>query len=149
MRFSKKITAAAIASAITAPAFAGPDEDILFRQLQIRTMGYSAVMLGAISQGRSDEEEHFTALANQMAHAATMLKDAFEADTRGEGQSPTRAKDNIWENWDDFAGKLDKLEADTARVAELANDGDLDGAKQAVGTVFGNCKACHDTYRSE
>ena len=63
MRISlKSMAVASIIGAVaivSIPAEAGPNEDILFRQLQIRTMGYSAVMLNVISQGKSDQGQHF------------------------------------------------------------------------------------------
>ncbi len=153
MRFSLKsialVSIAGVAAVAAVPAQAGPDEDILFRQLEMRTMGYSASVIFAITEGRSDQAQYFTALANQMATAAVMLKDSFEPNTVGQGRLPTRAKPNIWDNWNDFSGKLDKLAADTARVAELENAGDRAGAVKAMEAVFSNCKTCHDTYRTE
>ncbi|MBL4787637.1 MAG: cytochrome c [Kordiimonadaceae bacterium] len=90
----------------------------------------------------------FPAIAADMADAATKTKAAFLKDTRGM-KGHTEAKDIIWDNWDDFAQRLDQLETDAAAFSEAAKTGDMALFQAAMGKVGKNCKSCHDKYKDK
>ncbi len=97
-------------------------------------------------KGELDLTEELPALAQMMATAASISKASFEKDTRGmEGH--TEAKDSIWENWEDFAARMDTFEADTKALVIAAESGDKGQFGAAFGKVTKNCKSCHDKYR--
>ncbi|NVJ99047.1 MAG: cytochrome c [Alphaproteobacteria bacterium] len=110
---------------------------------------YAINNLVANAKGDVNHKDQIPALANIMAQAATMTKASFQKDTRGI-HGMTEAKDAIWENWEDFAGRLDQLEADTKAFAEVANStdnmGEIMGAFKNVGR---HCKSCHDKYKED
>ncbi len=66
----------------------------------------------------------------------------------GSDQGDTSASPAVWENMDDFKGRVEKLIAD-AKAAEAATTGGLDAFKVALGAVAENCGACHDLYRKK
>ena len=82
--------------------------------------------------------------AKALAGAAANVKEAFRANTTSlEGK--TAALPLIWDNYDDFSAKADKLAGDTAALLAAAESGgDVGGALR---TVFSNCKGCHDKYK--
>jgi len=157
MKFGK-IAAAALITTITSGTVApfaaygdGADGEKRFFESQYRHdvmehFNYSMKKLIPILFKKAGHEDHLPAIANIMANTAKMTKSAFEKDTRSmEGH--TAAKDGIWDSWDDFAARMDKLEADTAAFAEAAKSGDMAVIMPAFKKVGSNCKSCHDEYK--
>ena len=149
------VAAAALVGSALAPlaAHGESDKKERFAESQYRHdvmehFSYGFKKIGAISKKKAGKTEHIAAIANIMANAATMTKDAFEKDTRAM-EGFTKSKDSIWENWDDFAMRLDKLEVDAAAFAEAAKSGDMAIIGPAMGAVGKNCKSCHDEYKEE
>lgn len=84
-----------------------------------------------------------------VAGAATKIKDAAAKALvlfpKGSTDPKSRAKDEIWTNWDKFDGLMKELEAKAGELATAAaNKGDVGAASKAM---FGNCKSCHDDFR--
>ena len=133
------------------PALADADEDIRYRKLQMSTMGGSLRSIMAIAQGKLDKSDDFAALVNQAAAATALHESAFSANTDGQGSEETTAKGSIWENWEDFSGRLTKLNAGMQAAAGVVNEGG--SAEDVVAVlkdqVFVNCKSCHDDYRTK
>lgn len=157
-KFSKKIIAVAVAGSLFAPfaatgAFGDDDGEERFAESQYRHdvmehFNYSIKKILQNFQGNVQHPEHFAPIATIMASTATMTKAAFEKDTRGmEGH--TKAKDEIWDNWEDFSSRLDQLEADTAAFAEVAQSGNMEQIGPAFRKAVSQCKACHDKYKAD
>lgn len=149
---TRTLAAAAIAAvAFSSISLAHGEEEKRFAESQYRhdLMAITKNALGGIVQhlqGKADHEGHIAKLAEVMAHSAAMSKAAFEKDTRGmEGH--TEAKDDIWENWTDYAERMDKYAADTAALADAAKTGDMSQIGPAFKKATSNCKSCHDEYR--
>ena len=50
---------------------------------------------------------------------------------------------------DDFKAKLEKMQGEAAKLAEVAKGGDLAAIKAQFGETGKACKACHDKYRNK
>ena len=61
----------------------------------------------------------------------------------------TGAKPAIWQNPEDFAGKLRNFQAAAKAFHAAAASGDLNAIKARGGDLGQACKACHDKYRTE
>ncbi|WP_417450919.1 c-type cytochrome [Kordiimonas sp.] len=150
----KLITGAAALSLLAAGGMSfahGDDDEERFAQSQYRhdvmeLAKYSLTNIVQHLQGKADHEGHVAKLANVMALSAEMSKAAFKEDTRGM-DGKTEAKDSVWENWDDFAKRLDAYAADTAALAAAAKGGDMAEIGPAFKKAASHCKSCHDDYR--
>jgi len=119
-----------------------------YRHDVMEHFNYSMKKLVPILFKGAGHEDHLPAIAKIMSNAAIMSKTAFEKDTRGmEGH--TESKDKIWDNWDDFAKRLDKLEADTAAFVVATETADNALIIPAFKQVGSNCKSCHDEYKNK
>ena len=67
----------------------------------------------------------------------------------GTDMGNTKAKPEIWENMDDFKAKAEKMQAETAKLLQVAQTGDAAALKAQVGETGKACKACHDNYRNK
>jgi cytochrome c556 len=106
--------------------------------------GFGKIM--KIRKGEAGTMADLPGIADDMAKAASMTVAAFEKDTRGM-EGFTKAKDNIWENWDDFSQRLQKMDVDAQAFAVAAKTGDMAVIGPAMGALGKNCKSCHDDYK--
>ena len=119
-----------------------------YRHDVMEHFSYGFKKIGMIMKGQAGSKDDIAAIANIMANASMMTKAAFKKDTRNmEGH--TEAKDKIWEKWDDFSQRLDKLEADANAFAVAASSGDMAQIGAAMQNVGKNCKSCHDEYKKD
>lgn len=156
MKFRSLTTAAlvgAVLSATVAPVFAHGEEgkeprfaESQYRHDQMERLGKGFGKIRKISKGEGGSPADFPAIAKDMADAASTMKAAFEKDTRGiEGH--TQAKDSIWENWEDYASRLDQMNSDAQAFAAAAASGDMSKMGPTMGALGKNCKSCHDKYK--
>ncbi|TNE64335.1 MAG: cytochrome c [Alphaproteobacteria bacterium] len=95
-------------------------------------------------KGEGSEDDDIAALAEIIAQSAAESKASFEKDTRGMA-GKTEARPEIWENWEDFASRMDSFAADARAFADTAKaGGDIAGG---LGKLTRNCKSCHDKYK--
>ncbi len=139
------------AIAVSSASVADGDDEKRFPESQYRHdvmefVKYAYSNIAQLMKGTAEHEGHMVKHAQIMASAASMAKAAFEKDTRGM-EGATEARDEIWENWDDFAKRLDEFEADAAALATAAESGDMSKIGPAFKKTMGNCKSCHDDYR--
>ena len=88
-------------------------------------------------QGWADDVEDVTEL------------DLLRGFAPGSEKGTTRAKPAIWENMDDFEGKLADLRDAAEALDDAAESGDRGAIAEAVKATGGACKACHDEYKSK
>ena len=156
--FNKKVAATLVAGGLVFPAGlvsvgAQADDEERFAESQYRhdVMEHFSLAIGKIIQnfqGNVQHPSHFAPAAAIMAEAAKMTTDAFEKDTRGM-EGFTKAKDSVWENWEDFSARLKKMEDDTAAFAEVAATGDMEAIGPAFRRAVSQCKGCHDEYKAD
>lgn len=92
-------------------------------------------------------ERPYDAAAAAAAKAALIANAAdipvkFKANT---SDPASRAKPEIWANWDDFSAKAAALGTATTAL----DTSSLDSIKAGINAVGGTCAACHSTYRTK
>ena len=65
----------------------------------------------------------------------------------GSDEGETNARMDIWLDFDDFTAKAKSAKTAALKLAELARDGDMAGAKNGFKALAGTCKACHSSYK--
>jgi cytochrome c556 len=153
MRNSKKSAAALIAAAGMAvaagAAFAQqkPEDAIKYRQSALFILGQSFGPLAAMAQGKIPYDKD--AAARDAGIAEFVSKLPWSRFGPGTDQGNTKAKPEIWLNLEDFRAKADKMQAEVAKLAQVARTGDFNALKMQVGETGKACKACHDEYRNK
>jgi len=137
-----------IAAAITilvglASAQAADKDFIDYRINLMKSLGAHAGALGAIAQNKVPYGDNLALHADAIGAAADAALLAFEKNLPG-----GTAAANIWENWDDFAGRFQALSASAKEVAAAARSGGMAAAGPKMRGLF-TCKSCHDEYRTE
>ena len=102
-----------------------------------------------VSRHRHGQTGEYWALVRHAEIVAFMSKLPLEGFVPGSDTGETKAKPEIWLDMDDFKAKLEKMQAEVAKLAEIAKAGDLNTSKAQLGEAGKACKACHDKYRNK
>jgi len=149
-----KHISAALLFAVFGVMFAGsvfgqakPEDAIKFRRGVMAVIGWNFGPMAAMAKG--DRPYDAAAFARNAEIAAFMSKLPLEGFTPGSESGETKAKPEIWLDMDDFKAKLEKMQTEVAKLAEVAKAGDLSTSKAQLGETGKACKACHDKYRNK
>ena len=148
-----KRLAAALLFAVCASVFANaafaqkPEDAIKFRRGVMAVIGWNFGPMAAMAKG--DRPYDAAAFARHAEIVAFMSKLPLEGFVPGSDTGETKAKPEIWLDMDDFKAKLEKMQAEVAKLAEVAKAGDLNTSKAQLGEAGKACKACHDKYRNK
>jgi cytochrome c556 len=135
------VAVAAALNFCVSAAFAGPIED---RQESMKSNGRSMKILGEMAQGKSPFD---AAVVKEQGEtlAATFdgLRNLFPPGS-DKGPPETYAKPEIWSDPEGFTAALTQAMDAALALAAVTEEAQL---KDAVGTMGGACKNCHDKYR--
>lgn len=153
-RFWGAIAAAgALATVLGAAAFAAdePGNVIKYRQAYMKANGAHITMIAAVVKGEvswTDElEDHAEALHEQSEYLLRLFP---EGSGMGDTDVKSAALPVIWEQWSEFEEAAKAFEVESAKLAEVADDGDMTAIAQQLG-VLGKqgCGGCHETFREK
>ncbi|HEY6897738.1 MAG TPA: cytochrome c [Rhodocyclaceae bacterium] len=77
-----------------------------------------------------------------------LSKLAQEGFVPGSHEGDTKAKAEIWKDWNRFKALGDKFEAEAVKLRETAKSGDSAAIKAQLGAVNKVCKSCHDDFKA-
>ena len=144
-------TVSAIAAAVVTGSAAAPvkPEDVIkYRQSVYRVMGWNYAPMAAMMKGEKPyDKEAFARHAVIVSQLSPLAMEGFAAGS--DKGTETKAKPEIWTKSADFKEKMEKMTAETNKLATIARTGSFDEIKQQFGTTGGACKACHDDYRNK
>ena len=124
-------------------------EQIEARQAQLKKMGKAFKTISdQLKSDKPDIAQIQAAAAVVPKESATML-DWFPTATGPESGVKTEALPAIWNNKEDFNGKVAALQDTAAKLDSAAQTGDIAAISAAFQTTGGTCKACHDKYRMD
>jgi cytochrome c556 len=82
--------------------------------------------------------------AQAIALHATRISELFP---QGSTSAASRAKDEIWQKWDDFVKTANNMKTEADQLAVTIADGKADEVAGQAKKMFGACKSCHDSFR--
>jgi cytochrome c556 len=82
--------------------------------------------------------------AQAIALLATRIPELFP---KGSLSDQSRAKEDIWQNWDQFVKSAEELKAQADELAFVSHNGKADAVGAQLKKVMGTCKSCHDSFR--
>jgi len=158
-RFTGRIAATTLVLATglgAAAAFAAdePANIVKYRKAFMGANGAHLGMIAAVAKGEVSFTDqvpaHAHALAEQGKLLTANLKQLFPEGTGKGGADETAALPVIWEKWSDFEAAAKSFEAESAKLAEVAEGGDMAAVGQQLGTFGKNaCGGCHETFREK
>ena len=146
-------TSFAMATAVAALGTAAFAQDlpapVKARQGQFNILAINLGILGDMARGKAPYDAEAAQGAADTIVAVSMINEAplFPEGTSEMDIDGTRAKAEIWDDWDGFAEKWSGLGQAAASLQQVAATGQ-EALGPAVGQLGGACKSCHDTYRA-
>jgi len=150
LRTTMTLAAAVLAVATALPAaaqFAKPEDAIKYRKAVFTVMGTHFGRVAAMANGRAPFDPKVAADSAEIATAMSTLP--YVAFLPGTDKGETRAKPEIWTDFDKVKLLAEKMQAEMVKLNAAAKTGNIDSIKAAVGETGKACKACHDDYRKE
>lgn len=140
-RIRNAMPALAICTALLlgGPATAEEEDFIDYRQHIMKTLREQVALLGMVVENKAPAQD-LKVHARGLQLTADTAKFAFSVDAPGGA-----ARALVWEQWEDFSGRLTALSELARDISQAADKGDVDAVAARLKSM--NCKACHDTYR--
>lgn len=104
---------------------------------------------GAMDEARkgAPDVNAIGASAQKLVALSSQLPAWFPRGSGPESGAETAAKPEIWSDPQGFSAAAKRLQAESAKLQQLASAGDPAAAKAQVMAVGGACKGCHDKFR--
>ncbi len=115
---------------------------IAFRTYLMESIGDNAKELNdKIKAGKIKEAK---VNAQSIALHSTRIADLFP---KGSTSETSRAKDEIWQKWDDFVKASNEFRTNVDALGAATADNNAEEAKTRLKKVFADCKSCHTNFR--
>ena len=147
--WSLAVATGLVISGGVALAESDPDSAIQYRKAVMGTVGANMKGSALIIQGKVDFKANLAGHAHAISEAAKLAPAAFKQNTDGEGSEKTTSNSKVWSNWSNFEAGLKKLEQEAAKLAQIAESGDMAAAGAQLGALGKTCKGCHDDFRDK
>ncbi len=143
--FTALLSTAAAVSIAAAPK---PADVIHYRQSVMTVIGWNfGPMVGMVKGEVPWDAKEFAKRAEQLASLAPQALEGF---SKGSDKgAKTKAKEDIWSNFDDFRSKYDDLVKQTQALATVSASGDKARMIEQFKHTAGACKACHKKYKAK
>lgn len=139
----------AIGVAAGSPAALAADDaaNVIKYRKQVMTANASHITaIFSVLKGETSYSGHIAAHARAISDGAAMMPDIFPA---GSGDGDTDAKPEIWQDWVKFEAAAGALKMAAAKLAEIAETGDMAAIGAQAGAVGKACGSCHEPFRKK
>jgi cytochrome c556 len=141
------VAALALTSAAALAQQPKPEDVIKYRRSVMNVIGWNFGPMAAMVQDKIPFNKEV--FARNAGRVAAMSKMPLEGFIPGTEKGETKAKPELWQNFDDFKSKLEKMQGEADKLAEVAKGGDEAAMRAQFGATGKACKACHDEYRAK
>lgn len=138
---------AAIAAGIGTAWADGHSENVIkYRQNVMRSIGGHTGAIAAVVKGEVEFTGHVAAHADSIAALSGAVLEMFPEGTNT--GADTRAKPDIWQDWDGFTEAAEGFETAAGNLAQAAASGDQAAIAAAFGDLGKSCGGCHRPFRT-
>ncbi len=125
-------------------SFADSHGIIKYRQNVMKsTAGHMGAIVDILKNGLP-LEAHVSDHARSMLQNSRMTLSMFP---KGSGKGRTKAKLAIWENLSKFESAVKDFERESAKLAKVAESGDMEALAKQVRATGKTCGGCHRNFR--
>lgn len=147
-RVSTLILVTAVGFATPAMADKKAEKLIEYRQAVMKVVGFNFKPMGDMAKGDMDwDTAKFQKHAEDLGRAAQLeYLSAYPEDTE---EGKTRAKPDVWLNFEDFSDKMKDFTKQATQLAEVSRGGDKNAMMKQFKNTAKTCKSCHKEYKSK
>ena len=126
------------------PSLADSKGIIKYRQNVMKATGGHMGAIVDILKNRLPLADHIVDHARSIEQNSKMTLAMFP---KGSGLGETKAKPTIWENWSKFESAVQDFERESAKLAKVAESGDMEALAKQVRATGKTCGGCHRNFR--
>ena len=123
-----------------------PENYIKYRQAMMTAIGGHNGAATQIVRGKVDPDGDLVMHAKALAALSSNIPRLFP---EGSDFGETKAKDEIWSQWDKFEQAANDAKMATAAFSEAVSSGDADRIAKTFKDVGDSCKGCHKEFRQK
>jgi len=105
----------------------------------------NVVSLKAIN--KAIPEGDYAAIAAAASVVANWSRDMTAFFPEGSDEGDTKARPEIWTEWEKFVSLAKNAEDSAQALADLAKAGNTDALPGALSTLGASCKSCHNSFK--
>lgn len=120
---------------------------IEYRQSVMTVIKWQFEPMAAMVKGKMPFNKDL--FAQNAAYLEVLSKLPLEGFTPGSDKGDTKAKPEIWTDWDKFKSRMNDFQMESAKLASVAKDGDMNAIRAQFGDTAKTCKACHDDFKKK
>ncbi len=140
--------------AATSLAADEPANVVKYRRAFMDANQANVAMIAALVKGQVSLTDqlvpHANALAEQGKLLTANLKRLFPEGTGNDAGLDSAALPAIWQKWSEFEQTAQSFAQESAKLAEVAQGGDMTAIGQQLGVLGKNaCGSCHGTFRAK
>ena len=117
---------------------------IKYRQNVMKATGGHMGAIVDILKNRLPLADHIVDHARSIQQNSKMTLAMFP---KGSGLGDTKAKPVIWENWSKFESAVKAFVRESAKLAKVAESGDMEALAKQVRATGKTCSGCHRNFR--
>jgi len=136
--------AVAFGVSVTAAADTTPEDAADYRAAIMTALRGHLVAASMTMRGLVDDNGQIANHAHGIANSAAEFGNIFQ---EGSNVGESEALPVIWEEPEDFAAAITKLQDAAAAFVEAADSGDAAAIGGAFRNLGGSCRGCHDRFR--
>ena len=125
-------------------SFADSHGIIKYRQNVMKSTGGHMGAIVDILKNGLPLESHVSDHARSILQNSRMTLSMFP---KGSGKGRTKSKQSIWENWSEYESAANNFERESAKLAEVAESGDMEALAKQVRATGKTCSGCHRNFR--
>ncbi len=125
-----------------------PENIVKYRLAVQQSLGRIMGAMGDVVKGKVSFASRLPDQALALNLSTKGLVEMFPAGT-GADRLKTRARPEIWRDWDTFRATAEKLVAETAKLVEVSKSGGFEAFKAQYKAVGKVCSACHKPFRAK
>jgi cytochrome c556 len=134
-----------LAVSVTGVQAQATDEALVqYRQKVMQSQGASMGAIGDVMKNKLPYQSHIATHARDIQQQTKLIGDAFQKDI---AEGKTDAKAEIWKDWSKFIAAAKEVEDESAKLAEVAQSGNMEAIGAQVKKLGDACGNCHKPFR--
>jgi cytochrome c556 len=138
------IVLACLSVPLTAALAQEDEASVQYRQKVMTSQSASMGAINDILKNKLPFPNHIFTHAQAIQRMTALVPEAFKKEVTA---GKTDAKPEIWKEWDKYAAASEALGQEAAKLAEVAQKGDMEAITAQVKKVGDACGNCHKPYR--
>lgn len=133
----------------TAQADSHAEGAVKYRKAVMKSIGGHAGAIGAVAKGQVAYGDHVVHHAIALGEMGKIAKDLFPEGTGPDANGETEATNDIWAKPDEFKMAVEAFAAQSAKLAQVAQGGDMEATMAEFGNLGKTCGGCHKPFRKK